>query len=226
MNFSQSFNMLADLPLLSRAIAYILPLLFAFTISAGAKAYAAYWCGDRAIKASGRLTFHPLPHIDWLGTIALPLLTILAPSPIMLGWTKPLSINSYAFKNPRRDIALVSAATPIAHFVMALIWMFLYLLSPKMGGNAQAIESMGVVGIMINISFMIFTLIPLPPMDGGIILLSLLPPKLANELAKVQPYTFWILIFLMLSGVFKYVFFPFFTVFLVLIQSMVSIFVG
>ena len=95
-----------------------------------------------------------------------------------------------------------------------------------MGGNAQAIESMGVVGIMINISFMLFSMIPLPPMEGGMILLSLLPPKLANELAKIQPYTFWILIFLMLSGAFKYIFFPFFTVFLVLIQSIASIFVA
>jgi len=198
---------------------WALPVLFAITAHEAAHAYAAKKLGDPTAFMLGRMTFNPIKHIDPVGTILLPLICVLLPGGFLFGYAKPVPVDFNRLKNPKRDMRWVAAAGPLANFVMALIWALLFrvvtdtphgspfqlsgsLINQLQAGNQFAFPFtlVTLAGIQINLILMILNLLPIPPLDGGRIAVSLLPPHQARTLMKVEPYGLFILIGLLVTG--------------------------
>ncbi|WP_034639983.1 site-2 protease family protein [Chitinilyticum aquatile] len=178
---------------------WALPVIFAITIHEAAHAYAARYFGDNTAYAEGRLTLNPLKHIDPFGTIALPLI-LLALGGFLFGWAKPVPVRFGNLRNPKRDMRWVAAAGPLSNFVQAIFWAIFMRVAFESGMGNDWMYQVARAGIMINISLMVLNLLPLPPLDGGRILVSLLPWKQAEMVARVEPYGFYILIALLATG--------------------------
>lgn len=190
---------------IQRIVIFALPLLFAITVHEAAHGWVANRFGDPTAKMLGRMTLNPVKHIDPIGTIAFPLLMILMSSPIMIGWAKPVPITVQNLRNPKRDMAWVALAGPASNLLMALIWgliarLGLYAHGMGMDWLALPVISMGVVGITINILLMVFNLFPIPPLDGGRVLVSMLPGPMAWKLSRLEPYGIFIVLALFLFG--------------------------
>ena len=183
---------------------HALPILLAITLHEAAHAYAARYFGDNTAYSQGRMSLNPIKHIDPLGTIAIPLFLYLAGSPFLFGYAKPVPVDFSRLRNPRRDTAFVSLAGPLANFIMALIWLIFSILLIKFNYQQQFLMRMGSAGVIDNLVFFSFNLLPLPPLDGGRILTSFLPPKLAIPFAQIERYGFFILIVLMYLKVLHY----------------------
>ncbi|MEH6458471.1 site-2 protease family protein [Chitinimonas sp. JJ19] len=191
---------------------YALPVIFALTIPEAAQAMVADYLGDRSARANGRLTLNPTPHIDPIGTIALPLgmiaLTTMsggAVPPLLLGWAKPLPIDYGQLRNPKWAMRWLAAAIPAANLAMALFWAILLklaLLNPE-SYFAEPLRKMAEIGVVMNVAFGILMLIPILPFPGGRIVFSLLPDKQAFTYAKHEPYGNWIVLALFFSGILK-----------------------
>lgn len=194
---------------------YALPVVFAITLHEAAHGYVAKHFGDLTAYAEGRVSLNPLRHIDPFGTIALPLI-LLAVSKlfggagILFGWAKPVPVNFANLRHPKRDMLWVAAAGPFSNLVMALFWALIVKLGLSMPENyfSLPLALTGAAGVFINIIIMVLNLVPLPPLDGGRILVSLLPHRLALRVARIEPYGFFILIFLLFTGVLGYVLWP------------------
>ncbi len=186
---------------------YALPVIFAITLHEAAHGYVAKYFGDMTAYMEGRVSLNPLRHIDPFGTVALPLillgLTKLVGGGIIFGWAKPVPVNFANLRHPKRDMLWVAAAGPLSNFVMALIWALLVKIGLSLQGNyfALPLALMGAAGVFFNIIIMVLNLVPLPPLDGGRILVSLLPHRLAWRVSRIEPYGFMILILLLLTGV-------------------------
>ena len=186
---------------------YALPVIFAITLHEAAHGYVARHFGDMTATAAGRVSLNPLRHIDLIGTVALPLillaLTKLFGGGIIFGWAKPVPVNFANLRHPKRDMLWVAAAGPLSNFAMALFWALLLKIGLSLPGGVFALPLalMGAAGVFFNIIIMVLNLVPLPPLDGGRILVSLLPHRLAWRVARVEPYGFAILIILLLTGV-------------------------
>ena len=184
---------------------WILPLLFAITLHEAAHAWVAFRCGDPTAKMLGRLSFNPIKHLDIWGTIVIPLIVLLISHfQFAFGWAKPVPINARFFKKPRRDIVLVAAAGPVINLIMAVIWTAIlkiaYHYHPQISIHALFFLLTAQAGMIINLLLAFLNLIPLPPLDGGRIAVALLPEPFASQLQKLEPYGFFILLALMLSG--------------------------
>lgn len=191
--------------LIQTLVTIALPLLFAITLHELAHGYAASWCGDQSGRMLGRLTFNPIKHIDLIGTIIVPLMTLLL-SGIVFGWAKPMPVNPRGMRHPRRDVALVALAGPLANLLMAVFWGLigkLGLISEGMGNSWLGVPLyyMGEYGIMINVVLGVLNLIPLPPLDGGKALASVLPGRAGYYYSRIEPYGFIILLLLIVSGI-------------------------
>jgi len=186
---------------------YALPVIFAITLHEAAHGYVAKHFGDMTAYMEGRVSLNPLRHIDPFGTIALPLillgLTKLVGGGIIFGWAKPVPVNFANLRHPKRDMLWVAAAGPLSNFVMALIWALLVKIGLSLPENyfALPLALMGAAGVFFNIIIMVLNLVPLPPLDGGRILVSLLPRSVAWRVARIEPYGFLILILLLFTGV-------------------------
>jgi Zn-dependent protease len=186
---------------------YARPVIFAITLHEAAHGYVARHFGDMTATVEGRVSLNPLRHIDPFGTVALPLillaLTKLFGGGIIFGWAKPVPVNFANLRHPKRDMLWVAAAGPLSNFAMALFWALLLKIGLSMPGNhfALPLALMGAAGVFFNIIIMVLNLVPLPPLDGGRILVSLLPHRLAWRVARIEPYGFLILIVLLLTGV-------------------------
>jgi len=182
----------------------ILPLLFGITLHEVAHGWVAKQLGDKTALMMGRLTLNPLKHIDPLGTIIVPGLMMLAGGAIF-GWAKPVPVTWQNLRNPKRDMALVALAGPMANLGMAFLWALItrlgILLSPVSPWASVPMILMGKVGIVLNLVLMVLNLIPLPPLDGGRIMTSLLPGPLSYRFSRIDPYGFFILIALLMTGV-------------------------
>ena len=197
-----------ELNLLQTIAIYALPVIFAITLHEAAHGYVAKYFGDLTAYLEGRVSLNPLRHIDPFGTVALPLI-LLAVSKlfggagILFGWAKPVPVNFANLRHPKRDMLWVAAAGPFSNFVMALFWALMVKIGLSLPGSyfALPLALMGAAGVFINIIIMVLNLVPLPPLDGGRILVSLLPHRLAYRVARIEPYGFFILILLLFTGV-------------------------
>ena len=177
-------------------------ILFAITLHEAAHGYVARHFGDMTAYQQGRISLNPIRHIDPVGTILLPLLTLWMGG-ILFGWAKPVPVNFSALRNPKKDMLWVAIAGPASNLLMALGWAFLYKLSWWFPGSyfAEPLLEMANIGIKINVVLMVLNLLPLPPLDGGRVAVSLLPHRQAYQLSKIEPYGMFILIFMAMTPV-------------------------
>ncbi|MEN9385046.1 MAG: hypothetical protein RL323_2189 [Pseudomonadota bacterium] len=181
---------------------YALPVLFAITVHEAAHGYAARHFGDNTAYVQGRITLNPLKHIDPVGTIAMPLLLYFATSGAFLfGYAKPVPVNFGRLRHPKRDMVWVALAGPASNFGQAVLWVILGYLLLAVGLEERFFIEMCRAGLMVNLVMFAFNLFPLPPLDGGRILVGLLPWKAAVAVSRIEPWGFFIVMALVVSGV-------------------------
>jgi len=179
---------------------YALPVLFAITMHDAAQAFMARRLGDNTAHAAGRTTLNPLAHIDPLGTIVIPAVMYLMTS-FVFGYAKPLPLNYGQMRHPKRDMAWVALSGPGANFLMALLWLLLAIGLQYFSVDESFPNLVARAGVQTNLWLMAFNLLPIPSMDGGRIVFSLLPHKAAFQYARLEPYGFIILLALILLKV-------------------------
>lgn len=194
-----------DVNALIQAIAIAaLPVVLAITLHEAAHGYVARRFGDPTAWLEGRITLNPLKHIDPIGTILVPLLIlIVSTGGFLFGWAKPVPVNFGNLRNPKRDMLWVAAAGPGANLVMALAWAAVMKLAWLLPFNyfSLPMARMAEIGILINVSLMVLNLLPLPPLDGGRIAVSLLPARQALAFAQLERWGFPILLVLLFTGI-------------------------
>ncbi|MDQ8039250.1 MAG: site-2 protease family protein [Rickettsiella sp.] len=188
---------MGDFSLGQKIILWVVPLIFAITVHETAHGWIASKCGDPTAKLLGRLTLNPIKHIDPIGTIIVPAILFFLGG-FVFGWAKPVPITWQNLKKPRRDMALVAAAGPMANLGMAFLWIFV----AKLGLNFHSVPFayMGQIGVSINLVLMLLNLIPIPPLDGSRIVASFLSPAMAYRFNQLEVYGFFILVLLLASG--------------------------
>jgi Zn-dependent protease len=208
----QILGILGTLSLLQLISVLVIPVLFAIIVHEVAHGWVAKHLGDPTAQRLGRLSLNPLKHIDPVGTILVPAMLVLLRVGFIFGWAKPVPITWENLRRPKRDMALVAAAGPVANLLMAVFWALVVkigsVLPESVHWVSQPMQYMGLGGILANILLMVFNLLPLPPLDGGRVAVGLLPGPLAWQLSRLEPYGFFILIGLMLTGVLGYVIGP------------------
>jgi len=210
---------LAALGTVQKIAVSALPIIFAITVHEAAHGYIARYFGDMTAQEQGRITLNPLRHIDPVGTILVPAVTLVLGG-ILFGWAKPVPVNFSRLRSPKKDMLWVAAAGPASNLVMAIFWVLVIKFSMVVqSGFSEALAYMGAVGIMINLVLMVLNLIPLPPLDGGRIAVSLLPNRLAFQYAKVERYGFFILIALLFTGILSKIMNPFIVILLAIISN-------
>lgn len=185
-----------------------IPIIFAITVHEAAHGYAARYFGDDTAERAGRISFNPMVHIDPLGTILLPALTMILGG-ILFGWAKPVPVNFGRLRNPKRDMLWVAAAGPASNFLMAILWFWVLRMADWMPEQyIEAVSKMAEIGLGINIVLMVLNLLPLPPLDGGRIAVSLMPNTWAWKFSQIERYGFLILLMLLATGVLSWVLMP------------------
>ncbi|RKZ78971.1 MAG: site-2 protease family protein [Gammaproteobacteria bacterium] len=202
---------MADFTLIQKIIVWALPVIFAITAHEVAHGWVALKLGDRTAQMMGRLTLNPLKHIDPIGTILVPGV-LLVMGGFIFGWAKPVPVTFQNLRHPKSDMVWVALAGPMANLIMAVIWAItaklgLTLLQSGVELGAPMVY-MGVAGVLINTMLMMLNLLPLPPLDGGRILVGLLPGPLSWRVSQIEPYGFFILVGLLYFGIISMVLWP------------------
>jgi Zn-dependent protease len=181
--------------LIYAASIWVIPLIIAITFHEAAHGYVTRFFGDNTAWQFGRVTLNPFKHIDPVGTVLLPALLFVTRSPFLFGYAKPVPVNFGALRNPRRDMIFVAAAGPAMNFILAVIAALLFHLVSYLPDTAEQWVAENLKnGLVINVILAIFNLLPLPPLDGGRIVVGLLPDRLARRFARLEPYGLSILI--------------------------------
>lgn len=184
---------------------YAIPVVFAITLHEAAHGYVARMFGDNTAAAAGRVTLNPIRHIDPIGTIVVPLAILLMSklfggAGLLFGWAKPVPVDFGRLRRPKRDMLWVAAAGPGSNLFQAIVWA----LSLRLMAGGQVQESffleMAIAGVNVNLVLMALNLLPLPPLDGGRIVFSLLPNRMAFQYSKLEPYGIPILLLLLVTG--------------------------
>ncbi len=203
-----------DLNLAQLIAVYALPVILAITLHEAAHGYVAMRFGDLTAYTAGRVTLNPIRHIDPIGTVLLPLILLaiskLAGGGLLFGWAKPVPVNFANLREPKRDMLWVAVAGPGSNLVMALLWALVLKANLAFPENrfALPLALMGAAGVYINALFMVLNLLPLPPLDGGRILVSLLPHRYAWRYARLERWGFPILLVLLFTGLLGAVLWP------------------
>ncbi|HUL42082.1 MAG TPA: site-2 protease family protein [Burkholderiales bacterium] len=216
---------------LIRTIAiYALPVIFAITLHEAAHGYVAKHFGDMTAYAQGRISLNPLRHIDMTGTIIVPLVLLLISklfggSGILFGWAKPVPVNFSGLRHPKQDMFWVAAAGPGANLIMAMFWALVLKFALTIPASAYTLPMslMGKAGIQINVVLMVLNLLPVPPLDGGRIAVSLLPHRLSHRFSSIEPYGLFILLLLLFSGVLGIIMWPLVNTVMRLISSVLNL---
>ncbi|MFO1259023.1 MAG: site-2 protease family protein [Gammaproteobacteria bacterium] len=192
--------MIEELTLAQKIAIWALPILFAITLHEAAHGWVAFKRGDPTAYLAGRITMNPLKHIDWLGTVLIPVLLV-ATLGFAFGWAKPVPVNVGQLKKPRWDSALVAAAGPLSNFLMALFWgglsklgLVLVTAFPEFKEQALWLFLMGQAGIAVNLILLLINLLPIPPLDGSRVVASFLPIRARLLYQKIEPFGFFILL--------------------------------
>ena len=188
--------------LIQTVLIYALPVLFAITVHEAAHGYAARYFGDNTAWSLGRITLNPLKHIDPIGTIAMPLLLYFATGgSFLFGYAKPVPVRWSNLGNPKRDMIWVALAGPGANLAQALLWSIALYVVIGTGLDEKFFLEMCKAGVLVNVVMMVFNLFPVPPLDGGRILVGLLPYKQAELVSRIEPYGFFVVMGLVIAGV-------------------------
>ncbi|WP_345797181.1 site-2 protease family protein [Castellaniella sp. MT123] len=186
---------------------YALPVLFAITLHEAAHGYVARFFGDPTAQQAGRISLNPLRHIDPVGTIVVPLVLLFVTrfmgGGLLFGWAKPVPVDWSRLRRPKQDMLWVALAGPASNLFMAIVWVLLWRLMLSMGliqSGSDFWSRMAYAGVQVNLILMALNLIPLPPLDGGRIVFSLLPPRMAWQYGRIEPYGLVILVVLMMTG--------------------------
>jgi Zn-dependent protease len=204
MDFFELLNSLASLNGMQRIAVTAIPMIFAITVHEAAHGFVARHFGDMTADRMGRISLNPIKHIDPIGTVLVPSLTMFFGG-IFFGWAKPVPVDFSRLHHPKSDMLWVAAAGPGANLMMLIIWA---LIIKFFGATIPFIALMGAAGILTNTVLMVLNLIPLPPLDGGRIAVSLLPIKLAVQFAKIERYGFIILIVLLMTHILDKIIWP------------------
>ena len=189
-----------------KIIVWALPVLLAITLHEVAHGWVARYLGDSTAAKLGRLSLNPIKHIDTIGTVLVPAIMILLPGNFLFGWAKPVPVNFRALRSPKKDMLWVAIAGPMSNFIMAMLWLIIIFVAINTG--SQFLADMAQVGIQINLLLAVLNLLPLPPLDGGRVVSSLLPSKFAYQYDQLEPYGLFILLGLLFLGVFQTVILP------------------
>ena len=182
---------------------YALPVLFAITLHEAAHAYAAKYFGDNTAYSQGRMSLNPLVHVDIWGTIVIPIVMFLF-SGFVFGYAKPVPVEFGRLRNPKRDMAWVALAGPLANFIMAVLWLILGVLLVFFQVGEEFPHMVAQAGIVTNLLIMAFNLLPIPPLDGGRVVTAMLPHRAAYAFARIEPYGFFIVLALVMLRVVGY----------------------
>ena len=203
-----------------------LPVIFAITLHEAAHGYVDRHFGDLTAWQQGRVSLNPLRHIDLVGTIIVPgLILLISAGSFLFGWAKPVPVDFGRLRHPKSDMFWVAAAGPAANLLMALAWALvlkIVIATPEFM-FAQAMQEMARVGVGINVTLMLLNLLPLPPLDGGRIAVSLLPPRAAWKFSRIEPYGLVILLALLFTGILERILGPLMGLTMLLIKIMFGI---
>jgi Zn-dependent protease len=188
--------------LIQTVLIYALPVLFAITVHEAAHGYAARYFGDTTAYVLGRITLNPLKHIDPIGTIAMPLLLYFSTGGAFLfGYAKPVPVRFGNLRDPKRHMIWVALAGPAVNLLQAILWGAMFYIVVGMDLNERFFIEMCKAGMLVNVVMFVFNLFPLPPLDGGRILVGLLPYRQAELVSRVEPYGFFVVMGLVITGV-------------------------
>lgn len=200
-----------EFSLIQKIIIWAIPVLFAITVHEVAHGWVALKLGDRTAQMMGRLTLNPFKHIDPVGTLLVPGILLMLGG-FIFGWAKPVPVTFQNLRRPKADMAWVALAGPMANLVMAVFWAVFVKLGLVLMQSGSSIGEpmmfMGVAGILINGMLMMLNLLPLPPLDGGRILVSILPGPLSWQVSRLEPYGFIILLGLLFFGLLGAILWP------------------
>ena len=194
-----------------------IPLLLAITLHEAAHGYAARMFGDRTAEMLGRISLNPLKHIDMVGTVIVPAVT-LALSGFVFGWAKPVPVNASALRNPKRDMIWVAAAGPLSNFVMAIGWAIVLRVA-----DSSALDAIAQAGIAWNVGLMVLNLLPILPLDGGRIVAGLLPGPLSYKYSRLEPYGLYVVLGLAVTQMLGPVLFPLYKIVFSALRALVGI---
>lgn len=210
-----------ELTLIQKIAVFALPVIFAITLHEAAHGYVARYFGDMTAASQGRITANPIKHIDLVGTILVPLGILImsklfGAGAILFGWAKPVPVNFGNLRRPKQDMLWVAAAGPGMNLAMAVFWALVIQAGHALGSSfaTAPMMLMGAAGVFINVILMALNLLPLPPLDGGRIAVSLLPVKQAIQFSRLEPYGFIILLVLLFTGVLSIVLWPLINLFI------------
>lgn len=205
-------DLFAELSTIQRFTLWVLPALLAIIVHEVSHGWVACFYGDKTAKFAGRLTLNPIKHVDLVGTIVVPVLLFIMHTGFLFGWAKPVPVDPRNFKKPLAHMAVVALAGPASNLIMAFAWAcfmkVVVTINPEVSLAVTALFYMSYIGIVFNLMLAALNIIPIPPLDGSRILAALIPKRAVYYLGQIEPYGFFILLALMMTGILWFILDP------------------